>query len=410
MTFPLSLALAFLEILSLGARPLDGGEPVAIGPETLIVGDVIQGPGRSPLVSWCQAEAPAAGADTRCFVGDALAGATSVRSPRPVFRTPALCGASRLRLAPLAGGVAGAVGCSSRPGAWAWVQLYDSGGEPGTAPLPVAPAPGAEQTAPVPVPAAGSGAWIVWTERLAGRPGGGTVRATRIDDRGEPVGDAIDLARPGAAVPSSVGTRFAAAGLPDGGLAVVWAEPQTEGSAVRLGIFDAGGRPALPPIDLGSVALSGSEPLLAATDGAGRITASWWREAPDAGGARLFAASYSPRGEPLVAPVAVTPQPTDALPRIAALAASKGAQLLAWADRDAETGEPRIAVRRWSPERGPLGLVTWLDGKVTDCWPFLELVPGDTAGSFTLYWKETVDEAQGGPTAYLRWRELRAGR
>jgi hypothetical protein len=207
-----------------------------------------------------------------------------------------------------------------------------------------------------------------------------------------------------------VGTRFAAAGLPDGGLAVVWAEPQTEGSAVRLGIFDAGGRPALPTIDLGSVALSGSEPLLAATDGAGRITASWWREAPDAGGARLFAASYSPRGEPLVAPVAVTPQPTDALPRIAALAASKGAQLLAWADRDAETGEPRIAVRRWSPERGPLGLVTWLDGKVTDRWPFLELVPGDTAGSFTLYWKETVDEAQGGPTAYLRWRELRAGR
>jgi len=409
VTFPLSFVLAFLEVLGLGVHPLDGGGSVAIGPETLVVGDVVQRPDRSPLVSWCRSEAPAAGANTRCFVGDAPAGGTSVRSPQPVFATPVRCGASRLRLAPLESGMMGTTGCADRPGVWAWVQLYSSTGTPGAIPLPVAPTPGTEQMEPVVVPAAGGEAWIVWTERPAGRPGGATVRAIRIDGRGEPVADAVGLSRPGAAVPSWAGSRIATTGLPGGGLAVVWAEPQTKGAAGRLGIFDAGGRPVLPPIDLGSVVLRAFEPLRAVADSSGRITVSWWREEPDAGGARLYAASFSPRGEPLVAPVAVTLRPMDAVPRIATLAASKGAQLLAWTDRDAETGEPRIAVHRWSPELGPLGLTTWLEGTVTDRWSFLELGPGDPDGAFTLYWKETVDEAVGGLTAYLRWRELRIG-
>ena len=39
-------------------------------------------------------------------------------------------------------------------------------------------------------------------------------------------------------------------------------------------------------------------------------------------------------------------------------------------------------------------------------WPFLELVPGDEPRRFTLYWKETVEDPEGGLTAVLRWREL----
>jgi hypothetical protein len=232
------------------------------------------------------------------------------------------------------------------------------------------------------------------------------VRAVRLDSAGEPTGEAIDLSDSGAVVGSTVASQFAAAGQPGGGLAVVWLERTTEGHAVRLGIFDAAGRPAAPPIDLGSAELNPFEPLWIGADGSGRLTVAWRREEPGDGGTRLYAASFSPRGEPLVEPVSVARLPTGVFPRIAALAARNGAQLLAWNDRDPDTGEPRIAVRRWSPELGPLGLTTWIAGTVTEFWPFLEVLRGDEAGRFTLYWKETVDDPEGGLTAVLRWREL----
>lgn len=406
MTFPGILALALLEILGIGVRPLAEGGLLAIGPETLVVGDVVHGAAGWPLVSWCRADAPPERSDTRCFVADLRSGGTLGRSRRPVFRTPGLCGGSRLRLSAVAGYVLGTTACSERSGLWAWAQLYDRGGRARTVPLPVAPSLGSEQTAPIPIAGPDGGAWVVWTEAMEGHGGRGTVRAIRLDPRGEPVGEAMDFSARDAAVTSGVETRFAVAGLPRGGLAVGWFERRTEGVAVRMGIFDARGRPAVPPVDLGSGAPRAFEPLRLATDTAGRITVTWWRDEPDVGGTRLYAASFSPRGAPLAAPAAVARVPTGMLPRIATVAASDGAQLLAWTDRDPDTGAPRIAVRRWSPQLGPLGLATWLEGKVTDRWAFLELIPGGAAGLFTLHWKETVDDPEQGLKAVLRWQEL----
>ncbi len=176
---------------------------------------------------------------------------------------------------------------------------------------------------------------------------------------------------------------------------------------IRIARFDGEGKATAKPLDVSNPSWSSraGSGLRLDADSAGRLSVLWQRRGKTADDpARLAVASFSAQGEPLVepSPVAVDePRRTQSLGRIVAVGKLR---LLAWYEHDPRSGEGWLAFRRFSPERGPIGLTRRVPAALASTWPFLEaVVEGDDA--FTLYWAPDGPEGLAIPGA-IAWRRF----
>ena len=254
------------------------------------------------------------------------------------------------------------------------------------------------------VEAAGGGYWLVWGSGSVFTTASDQILAARLGPDGRLRGALIEVAAQDEVSMGSPPDQLAVAPLADGGfVAAFFALPRSGGSVVRWRTFDSNGEPASGPVDLpleSPVAAS----IRVAVDEADRITVIW--EGRDDGWRRVYAASFTADGEPLVAPrevgVPVEPDRDFGLPRIAR---SGHGSVIVWLER-ATSGEAWIAARKWSPTQGPLGLVARVPASAARKWTFLEVAPVESSpGAFRVYWNPDGPDGLTEP-ARVRWREL----
>lgn len=307
--------------------------------------------------------------------------------------------------------LAAATTCAGEAGTWIYAKILNPGGEVGTTPLPVAPAPGRDQERPSIAPSMGGGAWVVWTESDQVARLGATVRAVHLDPRGEIDRGPFDLSSAGEALPDSLSEHLAVTPVAAGGFAASWYAETKSGEAVlRVARFDSAGTAAAKPAAVPAVRWStkAGSTLRLDADSTGGLSIVWQRrgETPD-DPERLAVASISAKGEPLVPPTPVAvdePRSTQSLGRFVTVGRHR---LLVWAEHDPRSGEDSLAFRLWSPERGPIGLTERFPAALASKWPFLEAVV-DGASAVTLYWAPDGPEGLAIPGA-VAWQRFEVG-
>jgi len=254
------------------------------------------------------------------------------------------------------------------------------------------------------VDAAGGGYWLVWGTGSVFTTASDQILAARLGADGRLRSGLIEVTAQDEVSMGWPPDQLAVAPLAGGGfVAAFFALPRSGGRVVRLRTFDSNGEPAVGPIDL-PLQNPGAGSIRVSVDEAGRITVAW--EARDDGWRRVYAASFTAVGEPLVPPrkvgVPVEPERDFALPRISH---SSHGTVIVWLER-ATSGEAWIAARKWSPARGPLGLVARVPASVARKWTFLEVAPVESSpGTLRVYWNPDGPDGLTEP-ARVRWREL----
>lgn len=326
--------------------------------------------------------------------------------------TETLCCVDRTVVEPLSrAGFLAVTTCSMSQGFWLWSQTLAPDGRPSDLPAPIFPVPGRAQHTPRLVSAGRDTFWLVWIEGDRDPDVGGTVRAARIDSSGELVAGPFDLSGEGDgfAQASTHGESLSIAPLDDGGLIVAWIEfSGRQPRGIRLRIVDRAGRPITPEIP---ATPEGHERVQSPRIIAGRkgpLTLVWQTRFSDPDAPpRLFFRFFSRSGETLsgAQPVAVDePTRSQGLPRIV----SDGSHsIVVWQERPTtgrDVADGWIALRRWSPERGPIGVTTRFPATLSWSRPFLEAIP-EGSGAFNVYWHPN------GPNGFtdpgrLAWRRV----
>lgn len=385
--------------------------------------DAIFETSRGTAVAWAQTilSAGDTGPTNVCH----LSGLRSEAAPRnalspwhqEVFREASavtLCCVDRTVIEPVGRGRFLAVTtCSMRQGFWLWSQSLSAAGQPASVPAPVLPVPGRAQHAPKLAPAPGDGLWLAWVEGEQSPDVGGIVRAARIDASGDVIGGPFDVSegRDTIAHADMLRDGLTISPLPGGGVAVAWyARSGRHPRGLHLRLLDSTGRPTTPELEGTPEGHERAESPRIHVGERGHLTLAWQRRPPDPNDpSRAFVRNFSPSGEPIsdALPVSVDePERSQELPRIVADGRTK---FLVWHERsgsDGERGKSWIALRRWSPDTGPIGLTTRFSADLAERWPLLEALPdAGTENSFTLYWHPNGPAGFADP-GRIAWRQV----
>jgi hypothetical protein len=299
--------------------------------------------------------------------------------------------------------------CSGRSGTWLWSQVVRGAGSPLDIAAPVLPISGRSQEEPRLVAAGGGRSWLSWVERDGSRVAGGVVRTALVDVAGELILGPMDVSSLslagalGGPAPDSLHS----ASLSGGGLAVAWLARGGDGALqIRFRLLSPDGRPKTPEIIAtpGDHSPKSSHRIHAEDDGS--VTLLWTRRGPDGKPDRVFLRRFSATGEPLsdALPMAIDePKRTQIRPRIVRTGTS---EWVVWSEWPGSSGwaEGWIAIRRWSPEDGPVGLTTRFPATFAPYWPLLEAVPDGSGGAFSIFWH--ADPGDPADPGRLAWRRV----
>lgn len=329
----------------------------------------------------------------------------------------ALCCVARSDLRVRSSGGLAITSCSGRDGVWIWSQSLTPDGAPTSLPAPVFPVPGVAQKSAALVDAARGESWLVWVESLLDDRDRGIVRGARLDPDGGVTAGPYDLTEDRAASALSGWDHLApsAAALPDGGLAVAWVSAAGRHlRGLRLRLTDRDGRPTTPEIEATPQGHERAKwPRLHVSE-TGALNLVWQRSPSrdeESGPPRLFFRRFSPTGEPLGSALPLAddhPDRAQLLPRIEAEGEHR---LLVWYETprgDVTADEGWLALRRWHPDHGPVGLTTRVPAALAGVWRFLEVVPDPSraTGDFTLFWHPNGPKGFAEPAA-VGWRRIK---
>lgn len=385
--------------------------------------DAIFETSRGAAVAWVQTIVPAGDTSPRnvCHLSglseEAASRNTLPQWHQESFREAAavtLCCVDRTVIEPVGRGRSLAVTtCSMRQGFWLWSQALSAGGQPEGVPAPVLPVLGRAQHAPKLAPAPGDGLWLAWVEGEHSPDVGGIVRAARIDASGEVIAGPFDLSEGGNTIAHADMLRdgLAISAIPGGGVAVAWyARSGRNPRGLHFRLLDSTGRPTTPELQGTPEGHERADSPRIHVGERGPLTLAWQRRSanPDAP-SRVFVRNFTLSGEPIsgALPVSVDePERSQELPRIVVHGRTR---FLVWHERSRssrEHGRSWIALRRWSPDAGPIGLTTRFSAELAEQWPLLEALPDDdTDNSFTLYWHPDRPAGFADP-GRIAWRQV----
>jgi hypothetical protein len=198
--------------------------------------------------------------------------------------------------------------------------------------------------------------------------------------------------------------------LADGGLAAAWNEfSGREPKGIHFRLFDVSGNPLTNEIQATPDDHESAEsPRMVVVERAGPLVLVWRKRSSDPNAStRIYFRMFSRSGEALsdALPVAVDePDRSQGLPRLVTDGSQRLLVWYDWSGMQRELADGWIAIRRWSPEDGPVGLTTRFPATFAPYWPLLEAVPDGSGEAFTLFWHADPGDPSG--PGRLAWRRV----